>query len=94
MFGEGESAEDNAPLEKLEHIARVLSAVPSTVKPEVRIRFLDELWFGLSVGSGILRDDCPTCSCSDVFRAKHPARLQTRSGLLSVAHGPHGRGLT
>jgi hypothetical protein len=36
VFGEGESAQ--APLEKLLHVSLVLSAVPSTVSPEVRGR--------------------------------------------------------
>lgn len=33
VFGEGES--EQAPLEKLLHVSLVLSAVPSTVSPEV-----------------------------------------------------------
>ena len=35
VFREDEISEDKAPLEKLEHVARVLSAVPVSVKPEV-----------------------------------------------------------
>jgi hypothetical protein len=34
VFGDGESEE--APLEKLLHVAQVLGAVPSVVSPEVR----------------------------------------------------------
>lgn len=42
VFGEGEDSEPNISLEKLEHIARVLSAVPTGMKPKVEssiIRF-------------------------------------------------------
>jgi hypothetical protein len=35
VFGEGES--EDAPLEKLLHVARVLGAVPSAVTAEVRV---------------------------------------------------------
>lgn len=35
VFGDSESEE--APLEKLLHVARVLGAVPSVVLPEVRV---------------------------------------------------------
>ncbi|TFY76301.1 hypothetical protein EWM64_g7711, partial [Hericium alpestre] len=34
IFGEGEQVQDDAPLEKLEHVARILTAVPATIKPE------------------------------------------------------------
>jgi hypothetical protein len=37
VFGDGESEE--APLEKLLHVAQVLGAVPSAVTPEVRLGY-------------------------------------------------------
>jgi hypothetical protein len=37
VFGDGESEE--APLEKLSHVAQVLGAVPSVVTPEVRVGY-------------------------------------------------------
>lgn len=37
VFGEGTEEAELAPLEKLEHIAKVLRTVPATAKPEVRI---------------------------------------------------------
>ena len=40
VFGENESEE--APLEKLLHVAQVLSAVPSVVTAEVRSRYQPE----------------------------------------------------
>ena len=35
VFGEGEDSEENVPLEKLEHVAKVLSAVPTGMEPKV-----------------------------------------------------------
>jgi hypothetical protein len=43
VFGEGES--EQAPLEKLLHVSLVLSAVPSTVTPEVRWRYKSQTFF-------------------------------------------------
>ncbi|THH18393.1 hypothetical protein EW146_g2595 [Bondarzewia mesenterica] len=40
VFGEGEVAEENPPLEKLEQVARVLSAIPSTVNREEYYRLI------------------------------------------------------
>ncbi|KAF8890687.1 armadillo-type protein [Infundibulicybe gibba] len=34
VFGEGESAAEDAPIEKLEHVARVLTTAPALIKPE------------------------------------------------------------
>ena len=53
MFGETEGtqvdAESGGSLEKLEHVARVLRAVPNGMGPKVRLR---SSWF-LSIGSDI-----------------------------------------
>jgi hypothetical protein len=35
VFGEGEDSDDNIPLEKLEHVGKVLNAVPTGMKPKV-----------------------------------------------------------
>jgi hypothetical protein len=37
IFGEEQSSDDNAPLEKIQHVARLLTAVPAGVKPEVKL---------------------------------------------------------
>lgn len=36
VFGEGENSEDSVPLQKLEHVAKVLAAVPQGMKTKVR----------------------------------------------------------
>lgn len=43
IFGE-EEASDEAPLKKLEYVARVVTAVPAGMKPEVSIRIFSVLW--------------------------------------------------
>lgn len=36
VFGEEDISGEDAPLEKLEHVARLLGTVPASMKPEVR----------------------------------------------------------
>ena len=36
VFGEGENSEDSISLQKLEHVAEVLAAVPHRMRPKVR----------------------------------------------------------
>jgi len=43
IFGEDAEEAEAAPLEKLEHIAKVLRTVPATAKPEVRVLSLLEM---------------------------------------------------
>jgi len=37
MFGESVALNEDAPMEKLDHMARVLTTVPATMKPQVNI---------------------------------------------------------
>ena len=37
MFGESAALNEDAPMEKLDHIARVLTTIPANTKPQVNI---------------------------------------------------------
>lgn len=67
VFGEGDASSDHAELEKLDHVARVLSTVPSGMQSKVRIGPASCV-SGLDSVIGILRNHYPSCHQTAVGR--------------------------
>ncbi|KAI0058878.1 hypothetical protein BV25DRAFT_1829628 [Artomyces pyxidatus] len=93
VFGEGEDASSDAPLEKLTHIARVLSAAPTIVKVEdyygnIVPRLLTFMTPGADVPPAYVRAAAFSLSRMISTDGSSPNHALVSSILLPLLHGP------
>lgn len=90
VFGEGEGVDEDASLEKLDHVARVLGTPPAAVKHEARspsqLNSIHSYTNDLQYDIGIFRYHCHTYTISHLLRGQRSGGLSSCRFIFAISN--------